>query len=90
MINELRRSTALPLPSQVNAKDGRVVRVVNRAPFPVTVLFDDLPFRVDANGEGQFSPETGTFTYEVMNSDKARRTINLDRNRQLTLTLNWP
>jgi septal ring factor EnvC (AmiA/AmiB activator) len=87
---EMRRSAPLRLPTVVTPKDGRIVRVVNRAPFPVTVLFDDMPFRVEANGEGQYSPEQDTFTYEVQNSDRPRKTVNLERNGRITLTLNWP
>jgi hypothetical protein len=88
-LNQLRRATALPLPDRVTPKDGRLVRVVNRAPVAVTIMIDDYPFQVAANSEGQFSPETDTFTYEVKNSDRPRKTVNLARNERITLTLNW-
>jgi uncharacterized protein YhaN len=97
IVAEMRKVTPVPLPPpptrplpQETLKTLRRVRVVNKAPFAVTVNFNDLPFKVEANATGDYIADQDTFTYEVVGSDRPRKTVTVGEGQTMTLTLNWP
>src|SRR5262249_60501085 len=92
VVSELRRATPIRLATQIGRRPEttRVVRVVNNAPFPVTVLFNDVPYRVEPNPVGEYEPLQDSFTYEVPVSGQPRRTLNLRVGQSQRLTFNWP
>ncbi len=99
-MTDIRRATPLPLPPQSNEplptvanKPARRVLVRNRAPFPVTVYLDGMPFVVEPDKTGQYlaNPESDSVTYEVPSSNIPRKTLAFDQGRTTReLTISWP
>jgi hypothetical protein len=92
LIVECRRATPMRLATQIGRQPGttRLVRVVNNAPFPVTVYFNDLPYRVDGQSVGEYEPPQDTFTYEVPSSGEAKKTLTVRVGQSQKLTFAWP
>jgi hypothetical protein len=78
-----------PLPTQTE-KAMRRVRVVNKAPMAVTVYFNELPFKVEANSTGDYIADQDSVSYEVVGSNNPRKTVTVPEGKTMTLTLNWP